>query len=174
MILKGRLIEMDNRNALPFRKNCEGYFINSEGSILAKDSGKGFIMFPGGGVEESEEVAKAMIRETKEETGAIVSELKKASILKIVWGPDWAKTEKQKKRYEQFQGDEMHFFTGLATGEESDMTEEDAWTEEKFMSLKEVIHFIEKSRPFEESVAEYRELQLNILKSIQKKLGKNQ
>ncbi len=163
----------DDRNNLPFRKNCEGYFINSEGKILAKDSGKGFIMFPGGGVDESEEVTKAMIRETKEETGAVLSDIKKASVLKIVWGLDWAKTEKQKKRYEQFQGDEMHFFTGFATEGESDREEEDAWIGEKFMSLHAVINFIEKSRPFEESVMEYRELQLNILRSIQKKLGQN-
>jgi 8-oxo-dGTP pyrophosphatase MutT (NUDIX family) len=80
-----------DRKELPFRKNCEGYFINSEGKILAKDSGKGFIMFPGGGVDAEEDVAAAMIRETKEETGAALSNIKKARVFKIIWGPDWAK-----------------------------------------------------------------------------------
>jgi len=164
---------VDNRKSLPFRKNCEGYFINAEGKILAKDSGKGFIMLPGGGVDENESISDAMARETKEETGAEASNIKEIGAIKIVWGTDWAKTDKQKKRYEQFQGDEMHFFTGSATSQESDMKEEDAWSGEKFMEVQEVIDFIEKSRPFEESVKEYREFQLKTLKSIKDKFGSN-
>ena len=154
---------MENRKDLPFRINCEGYFLNSEGKILAKNSGKGFIMFPGGGVDSDEDIEKAMIRETEEETGMAPTNLKKIGTLRIIWGEDWVKTEKQKNRYGEFQGDEMHFFTGNVneTGKESD--EEDFWQGEKFMEIQEVIDFIEKTRPFDKSVKEYREMQLKYL-----------
>lgn len=158
--------KMEVRDNLPFRINCEGYFLNNDGKILAKDSGKGFIMFPGGGMDETEDIEAAMIRETKEETGVIPLHLKKIGVLKILWGPDWAKTDKQKARYQKFQGDEMHFFKGHV-GEEAEISnEEDVWDGEKFMSISEVINLIEKSRPFEESVSEYRETQLRFLNAL--------
>ncbi len=52
-----------NRNNLPFRKNCEGYFIK-ENKILAKDSGKGYLIFPGGGIEENESPEEAIIKKS--------------------------------------------------------------------------------------------------------------
>ncbi len=157
---------MNKRNSLPFRKNCEGYFLNEEGKILAKDSGKEFIMFPGGGADSGEILEDAMIRETKEETGVIVEDIVKIGVLKIVWSPDWAKTDKQKARYEKFQGDEMHFFKGKASESKEELNEEDSWQGEKFMEVKEVIKLIEKFRPFDEDIEEYREAQLRFLKSL--------
>lgn len=159
---------MEERDKLPFRINCEGYFIK-EGKILAKDSGKGFIMFPGGGVDNGEDLHSAMTRETKEETGILPKNLKHLGVLKIVWGPDWAKTDKQKMRYQQFQGDEMHFFEGFAGGEMSISKEEDAWNGRKFLRLLDVINILEKSRPFDESVKEYRETQLRFLRALLKR-----
>ena len=70
------------------------------------------VLFPGGGVDKNEEITKAMVRETKEETDAVVKKIRKLGKIKIFWGPNWAKTEKQKYRYTAFQGDEMHFFIG--------------------------------------------------------------
>lgn len=159
---------MVSREKLPFRINCEGYFLNSKGEILAKDSSKGFIMFPGGGIDNNENIESAMIRETKEETCFIPKNLKKLGNIRIVWEKDWAKTEKQKARYEKFQGDEMHFFSGEIDKNEKleKSNEEDTWFGEKFMNIKEVINIIEKSRPFEQSVKEYREMQLKYLKSL--------
>ncbi len=157
---------MENRNELPFRMNCEGYFLNDEGKILAKLHEKEFIMFPGGGVDEGEDVMKAMIREAKEETGLTAKDLSEMGILKIVWGIDWAKTDKQKARFGKFQGDEMHFFTGKVTGEHEITEEEDFWQGERFMNIKEVINKIEETRPFDESVAEYREMQIKYLNKI--------
>ena len=105
---------MKNRYELPFRLNCEGYFIDKEGDILARKDENGIIIFPGGGVSEKESVSEGMIRETFEETGVIISDLKELGQMKIIWGSNWAKTEKQKHRYEQFQGDDMYFFLDLS------------------------------------------------------------
>jgi len=156
---------MDREN-LPFRINCEGYFLDNEMNILAKRNEKGFIMFPGGGADEGETLENAMIRETKEETGVIPKNLKKIGLLKIYWRPDWAKTEKQKARYDSFKGDEMHFFRGEINNEKFNSNEEDSWKGEIFMDLEQVINFIEGSSPFDESVREYRETQIKFLKSI--------
>lgn len=154
------------RKELPFRINCEGYFLDSNGNIIAKES-KRIILFPGGGVDKDEEVTEAMIREAKEETGAIVDNIRKLGITKIVWGPNWAKTEKQRYRYNVFQGDEMHFFIGnIKSFEEPETKEEDFWDGNKLMNINEVIKKIEEKAPFDEDIREYREAQLKFLKSI--------
>jgi len=157
------------RKDLPFRINCEGYFLDSKGNILARES-HGIIIFPGGGPNKNEDIIKAMIRETKEETGAIVKNIKKIGVIRIVWGSNWAKTEKQKSRYKLFQGDEMHFFTGdIESFEEPELKEEDFWDGNKLMNIDEVIQKIEEKIPFEEDLKYYRKTQLNFLRDLAKK-----
>ena len=158
---------MERKN-LSFRINCEGYFLDNKGNIIAKES-NGLVLFPGGGVDENEEVTGAMIRETKEETGAIVNNIRKLGTIKIVWGTNWAKTEKQKSRYNTFQGDEMHFFIGnIESFEEPQIKEEDFWDGNKLMNISEIIKKIEEKAPFDEDIKEYREAQLKFLKEIAK------
>ena len=156
---------MDRKN-LPFRINCEGYFLDSKGNILAKES-DGLILFPGGGIDENEDIPEAMIRETNEETGAVVKNLRKFGVIKIIWGPNWAKTEKQKARYKIFQGDEMHFFIGdIDYFKDPEIKEEDFWNGNKLMNIIEVIKKIEEKAPFDENIKDYRETQLKFLRSI--------
>ena len=155
-----------NRNNLPFRINCEGYFLDGKSNILAKES-NGLILFPGGGIDENEEIKKAMIRETNEETGAVVKNIKKLGVIKMIWGPNWAKTEKQKARYKIFQGDEMHFFIGdIDYFKDPEIKEEDFWDGDKLMNIKEVIKKIEEKAPFDENIKDYRETQLKFLRGI--------
>ncbi|MBS3171803.1 NUDIX domain-containing protein [Candidatus Woesearchaeota archaeon] len=156
---------MERKN-LPFRINCEGYFLNNKGNIIAKES-NGIVLFPGGGVDENEEIIKAMIRETKEETGVIIKDIRKLGTIKIIWGPNWAKTEKQKSRYTAFQGDEMHFFIGnIERFEEPEIKKEDFWSGNKLMNVSDVIKKIEEKASFDEDIREYREAQLKFLKRI--------
>ena len=144
-----------------FRKNCEGYFIDNNGNILAYN--KGMIIFPGGGIEEGELPDKAIIREAYEETGAIIEKVVKLGVCKIKWGSNWAKTEKQKERYKEFQGDEMHFFKGIIKRFDANVSEEeDFWKGKKLMPIKDVIKIIENYN----NQKEYRNLQLKFLKEI--------
>ncbi len=162
---------MNERRTLPFRLNCEGYFFDSNGNMLAKDSGKGYIIFPGGGVNESETIEEGMVRETFEETGAVVENVKKVGTLKIKWSPQWAKTEKQRMRYEKFQGDEMHFFTGIIKEFKTNgSSEEDFWEGSKLLSLKEVIKQMKTKKKIEGDEKEYRKMQFRLLKEIEKGL----
>ena len=98
-----------SRSNLPLRKNCEGHFIDKKKNILAKNE-NALLVFPGGGIDDNEGVEKAILRETFEETGAIIKNLKKVGRCKFLWGPHWAKSDKQRKRYQRYRGEDMYFF----------------------------------------------------------------
>lgn len=154
-----------DRTKLPFRINCEGYFLNDNKQILAKLNEKGFVIFPGGGIDDSEPIEEGMKRETLEETGAIIEDLKEVGSEKFIWGKDWAQTPKQKKRYEIYQGDEMHFFIGKVIGFKESSLEEDTWGSQKFMNLDEVIKLI-KGRLENDHENNYVHMQLEFLMKI--------
>ena len=157
---------MDRAN-LPYRKNCEGYFIYEDKIIVKKQ--KGYLEFPGGGVDENENPEKALLREAYEEAGVIIEgKLKKIGILHFIWDKEWAKTEKQKQRYNHFKGEEMHFFTGkvkelaIPKGD----SYEDGWKGERTMPIAQAISLIESSKPFSKDIKEYREFQLKALRKL--------
>ena len=157
---------MKSRNHLPFRRNTEGYFLDKNKNILAQVSKEGYLLFPGGGIEEQETPEQGLIRETFEETGAVVEQpLKVLGKLNIIWEEDWAKTDKQKKRYEEYQGDEMYFFFGRIKEFRQQAKQEDSWREEKLMQLDKAINILEKI-PDKNS---YRKKQLQYLKEIESK-----
>ena len=161
--------KMNLRNNLPFRKNTEGYFRDKNSNILAQVSKAGYLLFPGGGSEEQETPEQGLIRETYEETGAILKEpLEFLGKLKIIWDEQWAKTDKQKKRYEQYQGDEMYFFFGRINEFRQQEKQEDAWQGEKLLPLEKAIKIIESSS----NANAYRKKQLVCLKEIEKKLSR--
>lgn len=154
-----------NRSTLPFRKNTEGYFLDHKGNLLAQHKNN-YLSFPGGGVDEKETPSQAIIREAFEETGAKINNLKQIGKLKFIWGKDWAKTEKQRKRYKIFQGEEMHFFTGdILNFENPSILEEDFWKGDKLIPINEAIKIIESGKPFSKDIKEYREMQLKFLNS---------
>lgn len=58
-----------DRSKLPYRKNCEGYLICKDGKVVVRDTGKGYLEFPGGGVDENEKPEEALKREAFAEAG---------------------------------------------------------------------------------------------------------
>mgnify|MGYP006291177025 CR=1 FL=1 len=162
---------MKDRENLPFRKNCEGYFLCDDGKIIALDTGKGYLELPGGGVDEGENPETALIREAYEEAGVILDgNLKEIEKLSFIWDNNWAKTEKQKKRYAKFKGEEMHFFLGkvkkLVSPPGDPITGESGWNGERKMSIDNAIEIISNEKPFSKDMAPYREIQLKILNSL--------
>jgi 8-oxo-dGTP pyrophosphatase MutT (NUDIX family) len=93
-----------NRENLPLRKNCEGYLLSDDGKIVARLTNEGYIEFPGGGVDEGENILDAIQREAYEEAGVELSDLDLIYKLEFIWGDDWAQTEKQRKRFTKFRG----------------------------------------------------------------------
>ncbi len=161
-----------DRTLLLFRKNCEGYFVDNKGNILAARSPHGFVLFPGGGIDAGETPEEGMLRETLEETGAIVGDLKLLDIITFTWEKDWAKTEKQKKRYEEFQGDEMYFFSGTVKSlKEGTSVKEDHWGKDKFLPLNEVISLLKLQLQPNDTDRSYRRCQLHFLNFLLRKAG---
>jgi len=162
-----------HRDSLPFRKNCEGYFIDNKNRILASDSEEGHIIFPGGGIDKNETPKQGLLREAFEETGVLIDgKLKKLGVLRIIWGKNWAKIEKQKKRYEKYKGDEMYFFVGKIKrlekpkGDPENPNEDDIWKGERLMSINQAIKIIESYKPFPKDNEEYYNLQLKFLNKL--------
>ncbi|MBS3073614.1 NUDIX hydrolase [Candidatus Pacearchaeota archaeon] len=163
----------NNRDKLPFRKNCEGYLIY-DGKIICRNTGKGYLEFPGGGVSENEDPAKALTREAYEEAGVILEgELKLIKIMHFIWHDNWAKTEKQKKRYNEFKGEEMYFYAGrvkeLIDAPGDSENNDPGWpNDERLILIGEAIKLIEGFKPFPEEMNEYYEFQLGVLKKLEK------
>jgi len=154
-----------SRENLPYRKNCEGYLL-CNGKVIARNTGQGYVVFPGGGVDEGETPKEALTREAMEETGAIIDgELKELGVIHFDWDENWAKTDKQKERYQKFRGEEMHLFSGEVTQMVEPTNPEDAWPDEPTMSIQQAINII-KSEPFSKSMEEYRNAQLAALESL--------
>jgi len=51
-----------DRSKLPYRKNCEGYLVCKDGKVVVRDTGKGYLEFPGGGVDENEKSEETLKR----------------------------------------------------------------------------------------------------------------
>ncbi len=160
---------MADRTKLPFRKNCEGYLILN-GKIVCKETPYGYIDFPGGGVEDGEEIVAALKREAFEEAGVILEgNLKEVASIKTIWPEDWAKNEKQAKRFQKYQGDDMHFFIGKVKKlvEPIGDFEEEGWElDKRLIPITEVMEILENYRPFPMALKDYYELKLKILKGL--------
>jgi 8-oxo-dGTP pyrophosphatase MutT (NUDIX family) len=160
---------MIDRSKFPFRKNGEGYLVFGD-NIICRNTEYGYIDFPGGGVEGDEAFEDALKREAFEEAGVIFDgELKEAGVLKTVWPADWAKNEKQKKRFEKYQGDEMHFFIGKVkelVDPKGDGVEEGWNINDRMMPIKKAIEIVEGYKPFPAELKEYYEIKLKILRGL--------
>jgi len=161
-----------DRSDLPFRQNTEGFLFTPDGKILARLSDEGYLVFPGGGVEPGETPAQAFLREAREETGAVIKgPLESAGILKLLWGPSWAQTEKQRNRYQQYQGDELYFFIGQIDHiEEQELPEADYWSGDKLIPLRDALLQLRRGEPYPDDIAEYREFQIAMLEQIERML----
>jgi len=165
-----------HRSSLPFRPTSD-CFITYKGKLVAKDMGH-YIAFPGGGVDPGESPLDAATREVMEETGAILKgPMTSLGEVTWVWNPEWADNEKRKKRYEQFQGERVYFFTGEVdrfVGATSD--EGDAWEGEMLMEFSDAIAYLNKEKanlkhPNQEKYIEYQITCLEMLKEKNSGMG---
>ena len=165
-----------HRRSLPFRPTSD-CFITYKGKLVAKDMGH-YIAFPGGGVDPGETPLDAATREVMEETGAILKgPMTSLGEVTWVWNPEWADNEKRKKRYEQFQGERVYFFTGEVDrfiGATSD--EGDAWEGEMLMEFSDAIAYLNKAKanlkhPNQEKYIEYQITCLEMLKEKNSGMG---
>lgn len=120
---------------LKYRKIAECYLIYNN-KIVAQDSGF-YLSLPGNGIDEGETPEKGAKRELMEELGAkLKGSLVLVSVLRWDWHPEWANTEKRKKRYMQFRGEEVYSFIGVVDKFVKPTSKErDAWKGSRVMSF---------------------------------------
>lgn len=114
-----------------------------------------------------------MKREAFEEAGVILDEeLEEINVIHFIWGEDWARTEKQKKRYELFKGEEMYFFIGKVSKLERPQGDgnESGWNGKQTMKINEAIAMLESFKPFSKWMEQYYSFQLSVLKILEKVL----
>jgi len=163
-----------SRDSLPFRPTSD-CFLTYKGKLVAKDMGH-YIAFPGGGVDPGESPKAAAKREVMEEVGAVLKgDLKPMGDVSWVWNPEWADSPKRKKRYQQFQGEQVYFFTGEVEKFVKPTSDEgDAWSGKKLMKFSDAIAYLqaEKANLKYPNQAKYIDYQIACLSQIQKAKGK--
>ena len=156
-----------DRNLLPYRKNCEAYLRYRNKYVVARDTGRGYLEFPGGGIRKGETPARAIHREIKEEIGVVAQRLNEIGVIRFDWHSDWATTQKQKRRYTQYRGEEMHLFEGVVSTFSKDYPAE--WRGNKTMPLLKAIECIKSNQPFPPERWEYYQTQLHWLRKMNQK-----
>jgi len=166
--------ESSDRSSLPFRPTSD-CFLTYKGKLVAKDMGH-YIAFPGGGVDPGESPKSAARREVMEEVGAVLKgDLKPMGDISWVWNPEWADSPKRKKRYQQFQGEQVYFFTGEVEKFVKPTSDEgDAWSGNKLMKFSDAIAYLQaqKANLKYPNQAKYIDYQIACLSQIQKAKGK--
>lgn len=115
-----------SREHLPYRETTDAFLIY-DGKVLTMDKSR-YMQFPGGGVDPGETPIQAVKREIQEEVGCKVDKLQLIASIDSDWFPEWADTEKRKKRYQQFRGERTHLFIGFITSFGKPTSDEgDAW-----------------------------------------------
>jgi 8-oxo-dGTP pyrophosphatase MutT (NUDIX family) len=129
-----------------YRPRVELFIHDGKGNVLANKSDKGW-QFPGGGVEDGQDLFEAAKREALEEAGYNIKNLKKLSpeASKIPW-PEWYKEVARKKGRGQFEGQLTNPIVAQIGKKNEKLygSEGDALTKLKFVPLKKLIRDGEK------------------------------
>lgn len=156
------------RRSLPFREKCEVFLLHGKNQVVAQDRTH-YIMFPGGGIDHTENPKTTARRETLEETGvSIEGSLKYMVTVDFVWHPEWADNPKRKERYAKFQGERVHIFIGKTKSIGTPTsTEGDGWTGKKTMPIDKCIELSELyGKTDHPNTYAYRIAQLSALQAI--------
>jgi 8-oxo-dGTP pyrophosphatase MutT (NUDIX family) len=129
-----------------YRPRVELFIHDGNGNVLANRSDKGW-QFPGGGIEEGQDIFEAARREALEEAGYKIKALKSlGKEPSMVPWPEWYKEVARKKGRGHYEGQKTHAIVARV-GKKDDRlygSEGDALTKLKFVPLKKLIRDGEK------------------------------
>ena len=129
-----------------YRPRVELFIHDGKGNVLANRSDKGW-QFPGGGIEEGQDIFEAARREALEEAGYKIKSPKalgnEASM--VPW-PEWYKEVARSKGRGQYEGQKTHAIVAQVGKKDNKLygSEGDALTKLKFVPLKKLIRDGEK------------------------------
>lgn len=131
----------NSRNDLPFRKKTELILLNNEWNVLVDDHWS-YLMFPWWWIDEDEKnYAQSAERELYEETSLkLESQLYFLWSVSWKWFPEWANNDKRKKRYEEFQWEEVFFYVWKTKKlVEISLNHEDTWENISWLPIEKCI-----------------------------------
>jgi 8-oxo-dGTP pyrophosphatase MutT (NUDIX family) len=123
-----------------YRPRVELFLHDGKGNVLANKSDKGW-QFPGGGIEEGQDIFDAARREALEEVGYKIRRPKALGTASMVPWPEWYKEVARKKGRGQFEGQKTHAVVAQIGKTDKKLlgSEGDALTNLKFVSLKKLM-----------------------------------
>ena len=129
------------RNNLPFRQKTELILLNNEWNVLVEDHWS-YLMFPWWWIDEGEKnYRESAERELYEETHLYLDwPLCFLGSVSWKWFPEWANNEKRKKRYEEFQWEEVFFYVWKTKKLiEKSLNHEDTWKNISWIPIEKCI-----------------------------------
>ena len=159
----------EDRKKLPYRETSD-CFLLYKSRLVCKEM-KTYLAFPGGGVDEGEDLVESAKRECMEEIGAKLSGIKHIMTVCWDWFPEWANNDKRKERYNQFRGEKINLLIGKVDSFSKPTSNEgDAWEGNFLMNLDKVLkkhnECAQKDHP---NTYPYRVAQYAIMKMLKEK-----
>jgi len=152
------------------RRRVEVFVSDGKGKILAGKSPEGGFMFPGGGIDKGETINQAADRETKEEVGLSIKNVKGIGVSPEVtlWTKrlqDW-----MNEKGRTHEGSRTYYRTALVKGEDKSLLGKDGDNfKAKFYSIDEIVKGLKRSlKGAKDKFKPFRETDKKVLSNVNK------
>ncbi len=161
-----------DRSKLPYREAIDVFIFHEDklvGQKILRDKNKPneyFLKTPSGGIDEGESIIEAAKRETIEETGAVLKNIKEVESFKVIWPPSFKNASaKTARRYAKYKGINYRVIVAeLVKFIDPTSKEGDEWSgtqEEKLMTIEEAIELLKNDKA-EKIWQEYNQLNIKL------------
>ena len=135
--------EAASRADLPLRERVEVVVTKGDKILIQKRDG--YAEMPGGGIDPGEDHKQTARRETMEEAGAHIRNLKPAGTVESKWYAGIKDTDWGKELWEKYRGSKTYFYTAEVTDKplkKPTSDEGDGWKGAKFMPAIDALKYL--------------------------------
>jgi 8-oxo-dGTP pyrophosphatase MutT (NUDIX family) len=155
--------------AAKYRPRVEVFIVDDKNRVLAGRHPEGNVIFPGGGVEEKEELLAAGKREALEEVGRRVSHLRKLTDpIRVAFSEVMKKDQGS-----EYAGSDTTYLVGRDAGRDTYLHgADDGWKmRARFRDIDKVIADLKKTEAKGHDYAAYDRAAIDVLKKLQRRLN---